>query len=286
MMPVLATLVPGASVRQACAVLGISRSWYYASTAAPARTDDAVLIAQIEPIIVRHPGYGYRRVTAALHRAGVPVNHKRVQRVMGQYDLLVKVRRAVRTTRRAAGWERTPNLVAGRPVTGPNQVWVADLTYVHLRRETGFLACLLDAWSRRCIGWAMGPELTTDLSLCALHRAVTERNPAPGWIHHSDQGVQYANHRYHAALTRAGATMSLAAPGRPTENAIVERFIRTLKEDEIYLHDYRDLATAEHQITTFIDQVYNHERLHSTLGNVPPAEYELVAALDAGIPSP
>jgi transposase InsO family protein len=286
MIPVLKVLVPTASMRQICAAMSVSRSWYYASLATPTRTADVELVQQIEPIVRRFPGYGYRRVTAALHRSGIQVNHKRVQRVMREYALLFRVRRTLSTTKRATAWQHTPNLVAGRPLTGPNQVWVADMTYIHLRRETGFLACVLDAWSRRCVGWAMGRELTTDLSLKALELAIARRSPGPGLIHHSDQGVQYANHRYAAVLTRIGATMSMAAAGTPTQNAIIERFIRTIKDEEVYRNEYRDMADAEHRIGVFIDQIYNRERLHARLGNRPPAEFEMVATMDAVIPAP
>lgn len=281
MIPALRMALPEASVRTLCAVLGISRSWYYAQQQRTERLGDAELVAWIEPIIVRFPGYGYRRVTQTLQQQGVIVNHKRVCRVMREASLLCKVRRAVPTTRRAKEWLATPNLVRQRSITGPNQVWVADLTYIHLRRDTGFLACVLDAWSRRCIGWAFGAEMTTDLTERALERAIAWRQPAPGLIHHSDQGVHYANHRYAAVLTRIGALASMSDPGKPTQNAIIERFFGTLKREEVQLNDYADLADAERHITYYIDQIYNTERLHSKLGYLPPAEFELMAELTA-----
>jgi putative transposase len=286
MIPVIQARVPQASIRQICASLGISRSWYYAATARPPDTGDDQLVARIEPLILRFPGYGYRRITQALQRDGIHVNHKRVQRVMRERSLLLQVKRAVQTTHRAPGWQRTPNLVAGRVLTGPNQVWVADLTYLHLPRETGFLACVLDAWSRRCIGWAIGRDLTTTLTERALERAIAARQPATGLIHHSDQGVQYANHRYAAILARIGARMSMSATGCPTQNAIIESFFSTLKREEVWLNAYLDLADAERQIGRFIDQIYNIERIHSRLGYVSPAEFELVAEIDQPIPAP
>jgi transposase InsO family protein len=280
MIPALQLAIPTASIRTICSALGISRSWYYAQQRA-AGGGDQELVAWIEAIMLRHPGYGYRRITRALQQQGVIVNHKRIQRLMREHSLLCQVRRAVPTTHRARDWIGTPNLIQGVALTGPNQVWVADLTSIHLRRETGFLACILDAWSRRCIGWAFGPALTTALTERALERAIAARQPPPGLIHHSDQGVQYANHRYAAILARIGARPSLSAPGKPTQNAIIERFFGTLKREEVTLNVYHDLADAERQLERFIDQIYNTERLHSALGYLPPAEFEWAATLTA-----
>jgi transposase InsO family protein len=280
MIPQLQAAVPDASIRQICAVLGISRSGYYASRQPRTPNGDDQLVAWMEPIARRFPGYGYRRITRALQRDGVIVNHKRVLRVMRERSLLAQVKRMVRTTQRNPGWRTTPNLVAGRRATGPNQIWVADLTYLHLAQQTGFLACVLDAWSRRCIGWAMGAELTTDLTERALEGAIAERQPSPGLIHHSDQGVQYANHRSANVLTRIGAQASLSAPGKPTQNAYIESFFSTLKREEVRINTYQDLADAERNIGHFIELIYNQERLHSRLGYLPPAEFELVASLD------
>jgi transposase InsO family protein len=277
--------VPGASVRQICAVLGISRSWYYAVQAAPAPQTDAKIAAWIAPIVQRFPGYGYRRITQTLRRDGVVINHKRVQRIVRQQGLIGQVRRVVRT-RPPGDWPQATNRVAGVRPTGPNQIWMADLTYLHLRRETGFVACILDAWSRRCVGWAIGPNLTAELATQALEQAIAQRQPAPGLIHHSDQGVQYLSRSYQAILQRIGAEVSLSAPGRPTDNALIERFFRTLKDEEVYLNAYRDLAEAERQIGYFIEQLYNEERLHSRLGYVPPAEFETVVELESSILSP
>lgn len=280
MIPQIQAAVPAASVRQICATLGISRSWYGARRQRADTWGDDDLVARMEPIILRFPGYGYRRITHALQRDGVQVNHKRVRRVLGEHSLLMQVKRAIQTTTRAPGWRTTPNLVAGRPITGPNQVWIADLTYVQLPREICYVAGILDAWSRKCIGWALGPALTTDLTERALEQAIAERQPAPGLLHHSDQGVQYANHRYAAILTRIGAEPSMSQAGKPTQNARMESFIGTLKREEVVLSDYQDLAEAEREIGFFIEQLYNTERLHSRLGYLTPTEFELVASLD------
>jgi transposase InsO family protein len=257
--------------------LAINRSWVYAAKHRPDDDPDALVVAQLEPIVARYPGYGYRRVTKELQYRGLRINHKRVQRLLRERSLLIQVRRAVRTSWRADGWRATPNLVAGRQATGPNQIWVADLTYLHLPRQTGFLACVLDAWSRKCIGWAIGLELTTGLSLRALEQAIAQRQPAPGLIHHSDQGVQYANHQYARVLARIGAQASLSAPGKPTQNALIESFFSTLKREEVWLSAYQNLAEAERQIGHFIDQIYNEERLHSRLGYLAPSVFEALA---------
>lgn len=287
MISAIQEAVPQASLRVICRTLGISRSWYYAAQQRSGTAGDDQLVAWIEPLVRRYPGYGYRRITRALQRDGVVINHKRVRRVLRDRSLLMQVKRAVQTTQRVPGWHHTPNLIAGRRVTGPDQVWVADLTHVQLRRESGYLACVLDAWSRTCVGWAFGADLTTTLTERALERAITNRQPSPGLIHHSDQGAQYANRRYATVLARIGAYASMSAPGRPTQNAIIESFFSTLKREEVRLNEYRDLADAERQVGYFIDQIYNIERLHSRLGYLSPAEFEAVARLesDHDIPS-
>lgn len=275
MITTLQKEVPAASVRTICQLFGVSRSWHYAARRQSARTgEDDALVTRIEQIVVRHPGYGYRRVTIALQRQGVVINHKRVHRLMQSRSLLCAVKRYVRTTQSQHPFRRMPNLAKAQRCTGPNQLWVADLTYLHLARETGFLACILDAWSRKCIGWALGSELTTDLTAQALAQAISTRQPGPGLIHHSDQGVQYANHRYAQLLTRIGAVMSMSAKGRPTENAVIESFFSTLKREEVWLTDYRDLTEARQCLHRFIDQIYNTERLHSSLGYHPPVAFE------------
>ena len=277
MIEALVAEYPSLSIRRACRLVGVSRSWFYARRrAAPAPPAD--LIPAIEAIVLRHPGYGYRRVTAELRRQGHAVNGKRVLRLMRQASLLCQVKRYVRTTQSRHPFRRHPNLLAGRPPTGPDQVWVADLTYLHLPRATGYLAVVLDAWSRVCVGWALGDRLTGDLTDRALAQAIAARRPGPGLIHHSDQGVQYANHAYLARLHDIGARVSMAATGRPTENALVEAFFSTLKREEVWLNDYQDLADARQHLSRFLDRIYNHERLHSRLGYRPPAEFERVAA--------
>ena len=221
------------------------------------------------------PGYGYRRVAKALAREGWPVNHKRVRRVMRQESLLCQLKcRFVGTTDCRHALRTYPNLVAGLELTGPDQLWVADITYIRLPTAFAYLACVLDAWSRRCVGWHLSRTIGTRLTLAALDRAVAVRCPAPGLIHHSDRGVQYASGDYVARLAGIGAQISMAAVGTPYDNAKAESFFKTLKCEEVYLQQYRTFAEAEANLSRFIGDVYNTKRLHSSLGYLPPAEFE------------
>ena len=229
------------------------------------------------------PGYGYRRVTAALRREGWSVNHKRVLRIMREESLLCQLkRRFVPTTDSAHSLKRYPNLVEDTRIDGLDQVWIADITYVRLPTTFCYLAAILDAYSRRCVGWHLSRFIDTGLTLSALEMALWSRRPAVGLIHHSDQGVQYASSEYVLRLEQAGARISMAAVGNPYENAQVESFFRTLKLEEIYLKDYRDFEEAHANIGGFIEEVYNEKRLHSSLGYLPPVEFEALHALQAG----
>jgi transposase InsO family protein len=254
----------------------VSRSWYYQRLTSPARPDDDVLLRDaIEDLILAFPGYGYRRVTHALQRDGWTVNHKRVLRVMREESLLCQLkRRFVPTTDSAHGYRRYPNLIKGLVIDHLDAVWVADMTYIRLPTAFVYLAAILDAFSRRCVGWELSRWIDTELALAALERALWTRQPAPGLIHHSDQGVQYASAEYVARLEAAGAQISMAAVGNPYENAQAERFFRTLKHEEVYLTQYETIEEARAQIGHFIDDVYNTKRLHSALGYRPPAEFE------------
>jgi len=258
--------------------MGLARSSYYYQPrgALPAKLQtDADLRDRIEELALRFPRYGYRRMTAQLRREGRPVNHKRVLRVMRASDLLVKCRRKwVSTTDSRHGLRVYPNLYAQAPPTGINQVWVADLTYVRLRWEFVYLAVILDAFSRRVVGWALSHSLEADLTLAALRAALTDRRPQRGLIHHSDRGVQYACEEYVKVLTEGGCQISMSRRGNPYDNAQAESFFKSLKYEEVNLSEYRNLEEAASSIGAFIEQIYNRERLHSALGYLPPAEFE------------
>lgn len=266
------------SLRQLGALFGASRSWYYACPSAEERAvRDVGLRDAIEALLLAFPGYGYRRVTHALARAGWRVNHKRVLRVMREESLLCHLKRRfvpTITTDARHGFPIYPNLLAEARITAPDQAWVADITYIRLPTTFVYLACLLDACSRRCVGWKLSREIDAQLTLAALELALTQRQPAPGLIHHSDRGVQYACSAYVARLEQAGARLSMSAVGNPYDNAKAESFFKTLKHEEVYLKDYRTFAEAEANIGQFIEDVYNTKRLHSSLGYLPPAEFE------------
>lgn len=267
---------PTLSLRQLCSLLSLSRSWFYQRANAKAQAQpDIALRDAIERIVLAFPGYGYRRVTAQLHRQGWTVNHKRVLRVMRDEALLCqRKRRWIATTDSRHRFQIYPNLLTGLALDRPNQAWVADITYIRLPTTFGYLACVLDAWSRRCVGWQLSGTIDTQLTLAALNQAITLRQPAAGLIHHSDRGVQYARTAYLERLLGIGAQVSMSARGNPYDNAKAERFFKTLKREEVYLNQYETFADAELQIGQFIDDVYNQKRLHSSLGYLPPVEYE------------
>jgi putative transposase len=275
---------PDLSLRRLCVLFGVGRTWYYTHPAADATAQrDVAVRAAIEEVVLAFPGYGYRRVTKHLQRDGWMVNHKRVLRVMRAESLLCQfTRRFVTTTDSAHGLVRYPNRVAGLVLERPDQVWQADITYIRLPTGFVYLACILDAYSRRCVGWSLSRTIDTDLTLTALEMALATRQPGPGLIHHSDQGVQYASAAYVARLAAARSQISMASTGNPYENAKAESFFKTLKWEEVYLQDYQTFQEAQANLKHFIEAVYNRKRLHSSLGYLPPAEFEAAYALAAG----
>jgi len=268
---------PVLSIQDLCALLGVSRSWYYERLSQPEATPikDLALRDAIEEIVLAFPGYGYRRVTHALARNGWEINHKRVLRVMREESLLCQLkRRFVATTDSQHGLRRYPNRMKDLVIDHLDQVWVADITYIRLPTAFCYLAAILDACSRRCVGWELSRFIDTELAVAALERALWSRRPQPGLIHHSDQGIQYASHGYVDRLEAAGIEVSMAAKGNPYENAKAERFFRTLKSEEVYLNHYETYEDARANIGPFIEEVYNTKRLHSALGYMPPSEFE------------
>jgi putative transposase len=266
------------TVERMCGLAKVNRAGYYRhwKASAPRQEETAVRDA-VQQIALTHRRYGYRRIAAQLRREGLVANHKRVLRLMRQDNLLCLRERPFvpATTDSRHGWGIVPNLARGLVPTGIDQLWVADITYVRLGEEFVFLAVVLDAFSRRVIGWALDRHLRASLAIEALTMAITARQPASGsLIHHSDRGVQYACSEYAALLTQHGIKPSMSRLGNPYDNARAESFIKTLKHEEIDGRDYRDLDDARHRIGTFIEQVYNRLRLHSSLDYRPPVEFE------------
>ena len=259
-----------------CQITGLSRAGYYRfQRHHESRPAAMSLRNQIQHIALRWPAYGYRRVHAELLRQGWKINHKRVLRLMRNDNLLcVRRRKFIFTTDSRHGLPIYPNLAESLVVTGIDQLWVADLTYIRLRLEFIYLAVLLDAFSRRCLGWALRRSLEAALALEALRMALRRRRPQPGLVHHSDRGVQYAAYDYTAQLQQHGIRISMSRTASPYDNAQAESFMKTLKYEEIYRTEYRDLEDARASIGQFLEKIYNRERLHSALGYRPPLEFE------------
>jgi transposase InsO family protein len=257
---------------------GVSRSGYYRHWQASApRREETGLRDAIQKLAVEHRHYGYRRIAAQLGRDGWQANHKRVLRLMREDNLLcLRTRPFVpQTTDSKHSWRVVPNLARGMELTGLDQLWVADITYVHLAEEFAYLAIVLDAFSRRVIGWALETHLQATLAIAALDMALAARQPARGsLIHHSDRGVQYACGDYAAILKGHDIQPSMSRVGNPYDNAKAESFMKTLKQEEVDGSAYRDVADARAKIGGFIEEVYNRQRLHSALDYKPPVEYE------------
>lgn len=265
------------SLSQMCAVLDWSRIGYYRYKLrrGEGADEEVQLREEIQRIALEWPAYGYRRIWHELQRRGQVVNHKRVLRIMREDNLLCLRRRSwVRTTNSDHGLEVYPNLLAEMEVRAINQAWIADITYIRLLKEFVYLAVILDAWSRRVIGWSLEPYLEASLAVEALQMALSTREVKEGLVHHSDRGVQYACDEYTEMLQERGIRISMSRSGNPYDNGMCERFIRTLKYEEVYLFEYETIAEARERISYFLEDVYNEKRLHSALGYVPPAEFE------------
>jgi putative transposase len=276
-------MFPALPMGRLCTLFGISRSGYYAYRSRNTDEEREVLLRDaIERLVLDFPGYGYRRVTRQLQRDGWNVNHKRVLRIMREESLLCQLKKRFVTTTDSGHMRPIyPNLLANCALNGLNQAWVADITYIRLPTTFVYLAAILDAYSRRCIGWALSRWIDTGLTLTALDMALLRRCPMPGFIHHSDRGVQYAAGEYVARLEAAGARVSMSAVGNPYDNAKAESFFKTLKREEVYLKEYRTFEEAEANLERFIEAVYNTKRLHSSLGYLPPIEFEAAQTRNA-----
>jgi len=269
------------SVERMCALAGVSRASYYRSLAAVAPEEAEMSVrTTIQEVALEHRRrYGYRRVTMALHRRGMAINHKHVLRILREDNLLaIRHRKYILTTDSQHDCQVHLNLAARMTLSGVNQLWVADLTYIHLRREFVFLAVVLDRFSRKAIGWALDRTLAARVAVAALRQAVARRQPPPGVVHHSDQGVQYACAEYVQILEAQRMIPSMSRPANPYDNAACESFMKTLKQEEIYCNAYRDFDELSAHLEEFLDNYYNRHRLHSALGYRTPEEFERDAA--------
>jgi putative transposase len=255
----------------------VSRASYYRfdEHAQTGPDPDMELRDVIQRIALEWPAYGRRRMTEELRRRGWTVNQKRVHRIMREDNLLcLRKRKFVVTTDSNHGRKIYPNLAGEMVLTGMDQLWRADITYIRLREEFVYLAVILDAYSRRVIGWALDRTMEDELTLSALRMALSRRVVESGLVHHSDRGSQYASGDYTDLLKEKGIVISMSRKGNPWDNAACESFMKTLKYEEVHRNEYRDLAEARSEIREFLEKVYNRKRLHSALGYVPPAEFE------------
>jgi len=270
------------SIRQLCQLFEVNRAWYYQrlKELTAKKQAAAQLRSEVEKIVLEFPGYGYRRVAVALQKKGIKISWGRVLKLLRSWGLLCRGvgKKKVQTTQSDPKAEHAANLLqkakqAGE-VTEPNRAWVGDVMYVATRREQGYLATLLDAYSRLCIGWAFSQTNDTALTLKALNRALASRQIEPGLIHHTDRGSNYTSGEYQARLTEVGAKISHSRPGRPQENGIAESFNKTMSYEKLFLEEYDTLAEVEKELGDWLEGLYNTRRLHSSLGYESPIDFE------------
>jgi len=263
-------------IERMCQLAQVSRAGFYRCLKGRAGIKEEMeLRSEIQEIAVEHRRrYGYRRITAELRRRGMLVNHKRVLRMMREDSLLSAHPRAFSDTHSNRNLEVYLNLASRMTLTGTNQLWVADITYIRLQREFVYLAVILDAFSRKVVGWALDQTLTSRLPVAALQQAIDQRQPKPNLVHHSDRGVQYSSGDYLKILQKNRMIPSMSRPGNPYDNASCESFLRTLKREEIHANDYQDLGHLYANVEAFIEQYYNRRRLHSALGYRTPEDFE------------
>lgn len=272
-----------------CCLTGVSRASYYRHLVLVAPDEEKMALRQAiqEIALAHHRRYGYRRVTEDLHRRGMMINHKRVLPIMREDNLLaIRYRKYILTTNSQHDCPVYVNLAARMTLTGVNQLWVADITYIRLRTEFVYLAVILDRFSRKAIGWALDRTLAARVTVTALRHAIARRQPPPGVVHHSDQGVQYACDDYVKELQTNGMVPSMSRPANPYDNAFCESFMKTLKQEEIYCNQYQDFQELSEHLEEFIGNYYNHQRLHSALGYRTPEEFERDTAGSATMARP
>ena len=257
--------------------MGISKSTYYHK---PFKDDlqlkkDLALKNKIEEIHKTFPGYGYRRIHEHLLREGIAINCKRIRRVMKQFSLFSSRTKLMKQRGKKIGKRLVhPDLIAGLTLTGPDQVWATDITYIRLEREYVYLSAVIDIYTRLIVGWAVSRDLSHKFCIDAMRVAIQKRKPEPGVIHHSDRGVQYVSEGYMDFLNKHGFRPSMSKVATPEENAFIEAFFKTLKREEVYARDYRSMRDVIKNLPKFIDEIYNLKRLHSSIGYLPPDEFE------------
>ena len=266
------------SVEHMCAIAGFSRAGYYRSLgpATPVSSPEEMKLRDaMHRIALEWPAYGTRRMKIELEKKGWKVNRKRLQRLMREDNLLcVAKRKFVVTTDSRHPLPVYPNLPPAMTLTGINQLWLADITYIQLEEEFVYLAVVLDAYSRRVVGWCLDDTMADTLTLSALRMALETREVRPGLVHHSDRGVQYASGNYTGLLKDRKITISMSRKGNPWDNAACESFMKTLKHEEVHRTEYRNLTDARSRIGQFLESIYNDRRLHSSIGYQSPVEFE------------